>query len=328
MIGMKDIAKKAGVSIATVSYALNGSTKIPEATKKKILEIANELHYVPNAAARSLKKQETKIIGIFFILDYSGSFFGPILQGIYETLSNTDYEVIVCYGENSHRFLPEQVIDGAIILDAGFSSEELIKHANQGHKIVVLDREIDHPNINQILLDNSNGAKLAIDYLLENGHKKLYIVKGHSDAYDANERLLAVREELKLHKNIEYYEIEGTFDKQSGELAAEKMVQEYNEPAAVFCLNDNMAIGMYDYLSKTNFRVGEHFHIIGFDHTELSQYVTPKLATVDYSKRKWGALAAKNLLKLLSNQKVAKEIIPVSLIKGGSVNEVKKEALS
>ncbi|MCR2821971.1 LacI family DNA-binding transcriptional regulator [Lederbergia panacisoli] len=328
MVSMKDIARKAGVSIATVSYALNGSSKIPESTRKRIMEIANELNYVPNAAARSLKKQETKIIGIFFILDYSGSFFGPILQGIYETLADTEYEVIVCYGENSHRFLPEQVIDGAIILDAGFSSEELIKNANQGHKIVVLDREIDHPNINQILLDNRSGAELAIKHLLEKGHRKIYIVKGHADAYDANERLFAVREAIKQYKDIEYQEIEGFFDKESGELAAEKMVQEYSGPVAVFCLNDMMAIGMYDYLAKTNYRVGKHFHIIGFDHTELSQYVTPKLATIDYSKRKWGALAAQNLLKLLSDQQVSNDVIQVSLIKGESVQNAKNEILN
>ncbi|MBS4216945.1 LacI family DNA-binding transcriptional regulator [Bacillus sp. FJAT-49711] len=328
MVSMKDIAKKAGVSIATVSYALNASPKIPESTRKRILEIANELNYVPNAAARSLKKQETKIIGIFFILDYSGSFFGPILQGIYETLAETDYEVIVCYGENSHRFLPEQVIDGAIILDAGFSSEELIKNANTGHKIVVMDRKIDHPNINQILLDNQGGAKLAIDHLLAKGHKKIYIVKGHADAYDANERLLAVRKAIKHYKDIEYEEIEGFFDKQSGEIAAKKIIQEYSGPAAVFCLNDMMAIGMYDYLSNTNYRVGKHIHIIGFDHTELSQYVTPKLATIDYSKRKWGALAASNLLKLLSNQEVSNDIIQVSLIKGESVQNAKNEVFT
>jgi len=328
MVSMKEIAKRAGVSVATVSYALNESSKIPEATRNKIKEIANELHYVPNAMARSLKKQETKIIGIFFILDYSGSFFGPILQGIYESLADTGYEVIVCYGENSHRFLPEQVIDGAIILDAGFSTEELTRYADQGHKMVVLDREVNHPNVNQILLDNRGGAKIAIDYLLEKGHKKLYIVKGHVDAYDANERLHAVRETIKQYKNIEYHEIEGFFDKQSGELAAEKIVLEYSEPAAIFCLNDNMAIGMYDYISNTDFRIGEHFHIIGFDHTELSQYVTPKLATIDFSKRQWGALAAKNLLKLLANKPVKNELIQVSLIEGESVQSIKKELIS
>ncbi|MBS4199881.1 LacI family DNA-binding transcriptional regulator [Bacillus sp. FJAT-49732] len=327
MVSMKDIAKRAGVSIATVSYALNGSSKIPEATRKKIKDIANEMYYVPNAMARSLKKQETKIIGIFFILDYSGSFFGPILQGIYESLADTGYEVIVCYGENSHRFLPEQVIDGAIILDAGFSTEELTRYADHGHKMVVLDREINHPNINQILLDNRGGSKIAIDYLLEKGHRKLYIVKGHADAYDANERLLAVRETVQQYKNIEYYEIEGSFDKQSGELAAEKIVKEYSEPAAIFCLNDNMAIGMYDYISNTHYRIGEHFHIIGFDHTELSQYVTPKLATIDYSKRQWGTIAAKNLLKLLDNKQVSNEMIQVSLVEGESVKNVNNEIL-
>ncbi|MBS4176130.1 LacI family DNA-binding transcriptional regulator [Lederbergia citrea] len=324
MVSMKDIAKKAGVSIATVSYALNGSTKITEATAEKILAIAKDLNYVPNAAARSLKKRETKIIGIFFIPDYSGGFFGQILQGIYDALRNTEYELIVCNGKNSHRFLPEQVIDGAIVLDVGFTDEELIKNADLGHKIVVLDRELEHPNINQILLDNKAGATLAIDYLLEEGHRKLYIVRGSEDAYDANQRLLAVRQAIEQYKryyDIEYKEIEGDFDRPSGTRAAEIIVEEYTEPCAVFSLNDNMAIGMYDYLANTKYRIGEHIHIIGFDNIELSRYVTPSLATIDYSKRKWGALAAENLLKLIAKEPVKNEQIYTSLIKGMSVQK-------
>lgn len=329
MVSMKDIAKKAGVSVATVSYALNGSTKITETTAAKVLAIAKELNYVPNAAARSLKKRETKIIGIFFIPDYNGSFFGPILQGIYDALHNTEYELIICSGQNSHRFLPEQVIDGAIILDRRYPSEVLLKNAEHGHKIVVLDRILDHPNINQILLDNKAGATQAIDYLLEKGHRKIYIVTGERNNYDAEERLSAVRSTVKQYKRyykIEYKEIEGDFSRSSGEKAAMEIIQEFCEPAAVFCLNDNMAIGMYDYLAKTPYRIGEHIHIIGFDNIELCRYVTPNLATIDFSKRKWGTLAAENLLKLISNDPVNNEKIYVSLVKGKSVQPINSVA--
>jgi LacI family transcriptional regulator len=319
VVSIKDIAKKAGVSISTVSYALNGNPKVTEETAAKILAIANELNYIPNAAARSLKKQETKIIGVF-LTNYGGAFYGQLLQGMQEALSLKGYELIVCSGMESHRFLPERMIDGAIILDVTFSNEELMNYANRGHKLVVMDRELDHPNINQVLLDNKAGATLAIDYLVDKGHKKIYVVTGPHSSYDSNQRLLAARQALKRYGHIPYIEIEGNFNKSAGERAAEQIVKEYTEPAAVFCLNDEMAIGMYNYLSKTNLRVGEHIHIIGFDNIEVAQYIQPRLASIDYSEQKWGALAAEHLLKLLADDPVENERIYVTLIEGNSVN--------
>ena len=177
MVSIKDVAKQAGVSISTVSYALNGSTKVTEETTARILTIAKELNYIPNAAARTLKKRETKIIGVF-LTDYSGAFYGQLQQGMQETLGRNGYELIVCSGKKTHRFLPEGMIDGAIILDHTFSSEELISFADRGHKIVVLDRELNHPNINLVLLDNKAGARLAIDQLVDKGHRKIFIVTG------------------------------------------------------------------------------------------------------------------------------------------------------
>ncbi|HLU21204.1 MAG TPA: LacI family DNA-binding transcriptional regulator, partial [Bacillaceae bacterium] len=111
MVSIKDIAKQAGVAISTVSYALNGSPKVTEETRAKILAVAKELNYVPNAAARTLKKRKTKIIGAF-LTDYGGSFFGELLRGMRKTLNEKGYDLIVCTGKESHRFLPEGIIDG------------------------------------------------------------------------------------------------------------------------------------------------------------------------------------------------------------------------
>ena len=116
MVGIKDIAKKAGVSISTVSYALNGSSKVTEETRTRIQAIAEELNYVPNMAARTLKRRQTNIIGVY-LADYGGSFYGELLEGIKKGLALFDYEMIVCSGKKSHLFIPEKMVDGAIILD-------------------------------------------------------------------------------------------------------------------------------------------------------------------------------------------------------------------
>ncbi|MBY6037651.1 LacI family transcriptional regulator [Fictibacillus nanhaiensis] len=318
MVSIKDIAKKAGVSISTVSYALNGSTKVTKETSERIAAIAKELNYIPSAAARSLKKRETKIIGIY-LTNYSGAFYGQLLQGMMETLSENGYELIVCSGKESHRFLPERMIDGAIILDATFQTEELLSHAERGHKLVVMDRKMDHPNISQVLLDNKAGATLAIDYLAEKGHKKIYVIKGPEESFDARQRLEAVQKAVQRYSHIEYVELNGEFNKSSGESAAKKIHKEFSEPVGVFCLNDEMAIGVFNYFSRTNMRIGEDVHVIGFDNIELSQYIQPRLATINYSKHKWGALASELLLKLIKKQDAEHERINVSLVEGDSV---------
>ncbi|WP_239617637.1 LacI family DNA-binding transcriptional regulator [Cohnella mopanensis] len=326
MVSIKDIASKAGVSVSTVSYALNGSHKVSEETAARIFKIAEEIHYVPHAAARSLKKRQSNIIGVF-LTDFSGHFYGDLLQGVKEGLNRKGYDLIVCSGMQSHRLIPERMIDGAIVLDETFSDDELLKYANQGHKLVVLDRELDHPNINQVLLDNKAGAAMAMDYLLEQGHDKLYVVSGPVGSYDAKQRLHAVKQAIERNPRLEFIEINGDFGKSSGEAAGKRIADEYDRTAAVFCLNDEMAVGLYHYIRHhTSLVVGEHIHLIGFDNIEVSEYIQPRLATIDYSMRKWGAFASEQLLKLISGQPVEHERVYVTLIKGESVKPVQGNA--
>ncbi|WP_068778775.1 LacI family DNA-binding transcriptional regulator [Paenibacillus sp. GM2] len=326
MTSIKDIAKKAGVSISTVSYALNGSSKVTDETRSRILHVANELNYIPNAAARTLKKKESRILGVF-LTDFRGDVYGELLDGMKEVCNSQGYDLIVCSGEQSHRMLPERMIDGAVILDHTFSSEELLKHAQRNHKIVVLDRELEHPNINQVLLDNKAGATLATEYLVEQGHKKIYVVTGPDDSFDSIQRMKAVNLVASRADDVEWIELPGDFKKSGGERAADRIIQEYTEPVAVFCLNDEMAIGLCNRLADTDFTIGEHVHLIGFDHIELSRYMQPRLATIDYSKRKWGALAAEQLIKIISGEAVEHERIYVTLVQGSSVGRGPKRSM-
>lgn len=318
MVSIKDIAKKAGVSISTVSYALNGSSKVTDETSARILAIAQELNYIPNAAARTLKKRESKILGVF-LTDFKGDVYGDLLDGMKEMANAQGYDLIVLSGKQSHRMLPERMIDGAIVLDHAFDSEELLEYADRTHKIVVLDRELKHRNINQVLLDNKAGAALATEYLIEQGHRKLYIVTGPEDSYDSNQRMKAVKQTLDREAQVEWTEIPGDFKKSGGEKAAEIILKEFKEPVGVFCLNDEMAIGLSNRIADTELVIGKDIHLIGFDNIELARYMQPRLATIDYSKRKWGALATEQLIKLITGEAVENERIYVTLVEGESV---------
>ena len=160
------------MSISTVSYALNGSPKVTEETRARIQAIARDLNYVPNMAARTLKRRQTNIIGVY-LADYAGSFYGELLDGIKKSrdfwLRNDCLQ-----RQKSHLFIPERMIDGAIILDWTFPSEEIERYAQRGHQIVVLDRILDHENIHQVLLDNKGGAALAIDKLISGGSQHVF----------------------------------------------------------------------------------------------------------------------------------------------------------
>jgi len=174
-----------------------------------------------------------------------------------------------------------------------------------------------------VLLDNKMGAELAVNFLLENGHDQIVFVTGSPGSYDSEQRLHFVQKLMEKHPSISYQIIRGDFDKPSGERAAHQIIQNYTGPVAVFCFNDEMAIGMYNYLSGTDYNVGEHIHILGFDDIEVSQYVYPRLSTIHYSKKDWGSKAAEQLIQLIKKEKTEPQKITVELIKGGSVGKLK-----
>lgn len=215
------------------------------------------LDYIPNMAGRNLKRQQTDLIGVY-LTNYGGSFYGSVLQGITQTLNKQGYDMIVCSGKKSHLFLPEKMIDGAIILDATFGDKEILQYATRGHKIVAMDREVEHENIRRVLLDNKAGATLAIDYLMTKQLQKIYVVSGPDGTYDSDVRLETAKSELNRY-GVDYKILPGDFTKEAGHQAAEKIADEYDQPVGVFSLNDEMAIGMYDFFSIQSYESGVKF---------------------------------------------------------------------
>ncbi|AEB30117.1 transcriptional regulator [Carnobacterium sp. 17-4] len=316
MVGIKDIAKVANVSISTVSYALNGSSKVTEKTRAKIVKIAEELNYIPNRAGRNLRKKETQIIGVY-LATYGGTFYGDLLEGIMSTAKENNYDMIVCSGDRSRLFLPERMIDGAIILDTGFPDEELIDYADRGHKIVVMDRKIEHENIRRVLVDNRHGAKMAIEELVKNPDSLVYLITGPPDSFDNHERLEAAIEKLS-ESNQPYEIIEGDFSEVSGQRIGKIIHNKWTEKVSVFSFNDEMAIGIYNYFKKTNLKIGKDIRLIGFDNLLVSKYMIPRLASIAYSKHKWGSIAAQSLINLIKDESVENQVLKTTLVKSQS----------
>ncbi|MFJ1626593.1 MULTISPECIES: LacI family DNA-binding transcriptional regulator [Marinilactibacillus] len=308
MTGIKDIAKKANVSISTVSYALNNSSKVSEKTRKRILMIADEMNYIPNRAGQNLRRKQTRIIGVH-LSSYSGSFYGDLLDGIHNMAKELGFDIIACSGEKSRLFLPQGMIDGIIVLDQYYPDEQLLKYAEEGHSIVVLDRQLEHENIRHVLLDNQEGMKQAVQSLKSSPVEVIDIIGGPKGNFDSKERLKTATQEIsKLGKKFRIYK--GEFTEESGYLAAREIAAEAKKQSGlqakkiqIIALNDEMGIGAYNYFKNSSLNTETEVKIIGFDNLVVSRYLDPKMHSVTYSKREWGAVGMNTLYKMLNGER-------------------------
>ncbi|MFT8425130.1 MAG: LacI family DNA-binding transcriptional regulator [Liquorilactobacillus sp.] len=321
MAGIKEIAEKAGVSISTVSYALNNSNKITKETRDKILKIAEELHYTPNLAGRSLKKQKTKLVEMY-VPDFGGYFYGHLLAGVAEVLKNKGYELIVASGgKQSRSFISQGLVDGAIILDPTFPDNEIERLSKAGNKLVLMDRKLNMSSVSHVLLDNEKGAKEAVDALVETKTEMFAILTGPSTSYDGRKRLEAALNEFQAKGNQTVVVIPSDFTIEGGKKAAEEIIKIKREQIGVFALNDEMAFGLYEGLKKNNLAPGKDIKIVGYDNDLIGRYVRPQLATVDYSKHQWGKKAAEVLLDMIENEVTRNEVVATKLISRGSLEK-------
>lgn len=302
MTTLKDVAKQARVSITSASYALNGTGTISEETRKRVLEAAIELNYHPNAFARNLKKRKTHTIGVF-ISRFGGSFYDAILEGIHDAVLQTDYELIVCpESRPMSKLLTQRQVDGAIVFDSKIKSELVVKLASKRFPIIVLDRYLEGEYLLPLLLDNQQGTKEAFYHLYEQGARRIFFVSGAIDSFDNMERQRAFLQEAEKN-NITVKCFSGNFTEQSGYEAACAIMASGELPEAVFCANDQMAIGFIRAMREHQIRVPEDIAIVGFDDIQVAQYMRPSLSTIGAPRFAWGAEAANQLIDVLENDK-------------------------
>lgn len=315
MVTIKDVAKHAGVSVTTTSYALNGEGNISEATRQRVLAVAEQLNYHPNAFARHLKTSKTHTIGIF-ITRFGGAFYEDILEGIHDVILKTDYELIVCpESRPAHNILMYRQVDGAIVFDSKIASDVLLKLAAATFPVVVMDRALQHEFIFPLLLDNEQGVRQAFHHFYNQGLRRLSFVAGPLGSFDSSERMRAFLDEAR-QRGLDVPIYYGDFTEASGYAAGEALLACANPPEGVFCANDQMAIGLLRALQARGLRAPDDIAVVGFDDILLASYIQPTLSTVRASRALWGAQAATRLLNFLEHheqidtQRVPTEFIP------------------
>lgn len=287
MTTIKDVAKHARVSVTAVSYALNGTGTISDDTRKHVLKVAKDLNYHPNAFARNLKKRKTGTVGVF-ITSFGGSFYEEILEGIHEAVIQTDYEMIVCPESwTKRKVLTQRQVDGAIVFDYKIDSETIMNLASEKFPIVVLDRYLESEFLLPLLLDNEQGAKDAFYHLYNQGARRIAFISGASDSFDNAERKHAfLREAQRNDLPIAYFK--GNFTEKSGCEVANTIIASGDLPDAVFCANDQMAIGFLKAMKEQGLKAPDDIGVVGFDDIKIAQHLQPSLSTVGSSRAAWG----------------------------------------
>jgi LacI family transcriptional regulator len=315
-ITIKDIAKMANVSHTTVSRALNDSPFINEETKRKIVEIANELNYVPNYNARSLVLNRSYNIGLFFSTIHKGTssvFFHEVVDGASGVIRG-NYNLVIRGIDDCKDFnyVSKKRFDGIILVSQSESDNAFIYDTiNKQIPLIVLNREIEASNIINIVSSEKEGAYEATSFLIKNGHTDIAIIEGKlgfKSSVDRKAGFINALIDNNMQIKNEYF-IAGNYDIESGFSAMEKLLSLSKIPTAVFCSNDDMAVGAMKAIQKAGLRVPEDISIIGFDDSIFCNYVTPALTTVRKLSRKISVVGGEKLLEILNDSHISGEKI-------------------
>ncbi|MBC2581286.1 LacI family DNA-binding transcriptional regulator [Clostridium sp. DJ247] len=309
---IKDVAKEAGVSIATVSRVLNDVDVVNEETKKKVLEAIEKLGYRPNIVARSLKTQKTRTVGII-IPDISSQFYPEIVRGAEDVANIYDYNIMLCNTDLDPekemeylKVLREKMVDGVLYMSASLEDSmlELIKKLQV--PMVLVETASNEASIPSINIDNEKAASEAVNYLINKGNKKIGYIGTHEDANNASAlRYLGYKAALKeagleLDKNIIRF---GGLKAQDGYEGMTDII-EHNKIDALFCASDEIAMGAINALRDKGLRVPEDVDVIGFNNIYSASIFYPKLTTIAEPMYDMGSFGMRMLIKIINKHEV------------------------
>lgn len=312
-ITIKDVAKEAGVSISTVSNALNGVNVLAPETKKHILEVAEKLDYIPDLRGKNLKAKKTKMIG-FFTTSVGGAYFHNLVEAMSNECDRNGYGLNIFFSKDKQIILKNifgGAIDGAIIFSHEYIKEKEMELINQHNiKTVFFDREIYNKNMGSVLFDSYNSGYEATSYLLNLGHKKIVYISGRGSTYDSEQRkagYLTALKEYGVEPKSEYI-IRGFYEKEAGYNAVRSFINQHPReiPDAFLAGNDLSAIGAIEALEAEGLRVPKDISVMGFDDIEIAQYYNPKLTTVRNQISRQGILAVQHAIELINNESEGK----------------------
>jgi LacI family transcriptional regulator len=324
MITIKDVAREAGVSVATVSRVYSGRVAVSEQTRTRVRAVGARLGYAPHGAAQSLITNRTSTIGVL-LPDLYGEFFSEVIRGIDQTARRHGYHLLVSSAHQDPTAMEAALramrgrVDGMIIMSPDLAARSLLVKLPTRFPIVLLNSTDGERTAGAITIANFEGAHAMVTHLVGLGHRRIAIIRGSEGNRDAAERLRGYRAALADAGIEPEAELEpgGDFDEHSGYAAAERLLALARRPTAVFAANDSMAIGALSALRVGGLRVPDDIAVTGFDDIPMARYVDPPLTSVHVDISALGERAAHRLLEAMSEPEggaTSDEILPATLV--------------
>lgn len=337
MVTQKDVAKKAGVSSATVSAVLNKNKFVSKDLKVKVQKAIIDLNYEINSIARSLKSNRSYTIGVIIgnVLSY---FYSVIARSIEQNAKKYGYSIILCNGDDNPeeelkylKVLKSNRVDGIILTPTGKNSKYIKQIIETGSKIVLIDRLIDGVECDTVLIDNVNSAYNAVKHLIENGYRRIALINGFIDRTTGKGRMegyLKALDEYGIPRNNDLIKI-GTFKEESGIQLSRELLEHVNKPDAIFSANIDITLGLWKTVKEMGLKIPEDIAIVGFDDSQWATIVEPPLTCVNQPTSKFGKEAVDLLVKKIeknNNKNNIPKIITLETslsIRGSSIKKKK-----
>jgi LacI family transcriptional regulator len=309
MANIKQVAELADVSVATVSRVINNSGFVSPVLRQRVLDAMHELSYQVNGPARSLRRQETRTVGVL-VPQLDHPFFSALSFAIEQALSAENYYVFMCSAEESSkkeedytRMMLRQRVDGVIIGPTSYNQANLMKLLDQRIPVVLVDRDLPELEVNRVIINNVQGGYDGARHLLDLGHRHIGVIGAHERSGAMDQRVRGILQVFaeRAHDGRPRFVFTHRLQQfEEGYLAARQLLRQAPRPTAIYALNDVLAIGVLKAAAELDLRTPEDLSVMGFDDIALASYVVPALTTVAQPIYDMGETAAQILLRQMN----------------------------
>ena len=323
-MNIAEIAKRANVSTATVSRAINQSGPVKAATARKVWRAISELNYYPNSHARALVSGRSRLIGLI-VSDITNPFFPELIRSFETQASQQQYDLLLTSTDyltsrmtTCLRRMLERKVDGVAMMTSEMDLSLIKELGRRGVPLVFMDVGQVGPKMSHVAIDYANGVRQAVDHLVALGHKQIGFISGPLDLHSARTRRQAFLDAMRAHGLSPDKRMirEGTHTAEGGQKAMAALLRLSRHPTAVVSSNDWTAIGALHAVHDAGLRVPSDVSLVGFDDIPLVSYTNPALTTVRMSAADVGSTAFEALFKLIGGERLEGDVyqVPTRLI--------------